>query len=128
LIIKAAADDEEDKGMTKFAAFLLINQLNRVQTDFEFYTNPMAIEQISKNIMPAFSTVSKAYKLIDSSMRLIMGDSDELQSGPYEGHTPLYRDFIKAVPISSQLARMMSYGEMDFQANNILTQAVTDDE
>jgi hypothetical protein len=81
----AGADDDEEK----MAALntLLINQGNRLVTDIEFYTNPLALEKITKSAIPATRVIQKATDFFKAVGEQFDDDptNDVLQSGTFKG-------------------------------------------
>ena len=109
LMIKGG-DDEKDK----FINNLLINQLNRLQSDITFYTNPMSFEAITKQAIPAMSIVSDTFSVVGAASRAIMGD-DEIGSGTFAGDSRLTREGMQMFPLLNQYPRMKSVTNQVFK-------------
>lgn len=107
LLLRASIDDEDDP-RRKAPYYFLINSMFRLSTDIMLYTNPVEFERLSKNIVPAFSLVTDAWRLSQSAAILISGGEDILQSGPNKGESRTWRDFKRMLPFTSQLQRMKS--------------------
>jgi len=67
MMLEAAYPDEEDEhGVKRLALNMLINQGNRAYTDIAFYANPLELENLSKNTIPAFSVLDDAVKFSEA--------------------------------------------------------------
>ena len=109
LMIKGG-DDEKNNMYTN----LLINQLNRLQSDVTFYTNPMSFESLTKQAVPAMSIVTDSYQLIGASFKAITGD-DEIGSGTFSGDSRLARESMQMFPLINQAPRIKSVTSQVFK-------------
>jgi hypothetical protein len=101
LLLKAALPDDEDKNSnSKFVITALINQLNRVQMDLQFYANPTELENLSKNLIPLMSLIEDAGHIGHAAARQF-GEHPEYQSGIHEDWNVLLHKVGKALPISN---------------------------
>lgn len=92
-------DDEEDE--IKWVRNFLINQGNRLETDILFYTNPMELDQLMKQIVPAMSLLTDAKKWFEAVHRQFDGRPD-MMSGPFEGENILLRRSMENIPLGTQ--------------------------
>ena len=101
LLLKAALPDDEDKNSnSKFVITALINQLNRVQMDLQFYANPTELENLSKNLIPLMSLMEDVGHIGHAAARQF-GEHPEYQSGIHEDWNILLHKIGKALPISN---------------------------
>lgn len=74
-------------------------------------------EELSKTLgspLPSLKVFTGLTRLIGSLMDPWTDWDNELQSGPYEGHSTLYKNFIKApLPIVAQMYQIMKFDDLD---------------
>lgn len=84
-------DDEEKQADLKFVTMFMLNQMNRLQTDIMFYTNPMEFQKLNRQALPLFTLVTDASKLTMHMGSLIMGGEDVYETGIYAGQSKSWR-------------------------------------
>jgi hypothetical protein len=99
MMMKAGLDDSEEKA--KLALNFLINQGNRLETDILFYSNPMELRTLFKQLIPALSLVDDATKWFDAVHRQFDGNPN-MMSGPFEGENILVRRSLENIPLGTQ--------------------------
>lgn len=100
LLLKHGLMDDDDR-KSKWAYSLLLNQMFRLQQDMTFYVNPMSVEQLNQNIIPASGLVNDAAKWFGAVGDLIQGE-DTYESGIYEGSSKTLRATAQLVPFANQ--------------------------
>jgi hypothetical protein len=114
LLIKAAIPDDEDKnGNAKFVMIAMINQLNRVQMDLQFYANPTELENLSKNAIPLMSLIVDAGKIMEASVRQF-GENPTYQSGIHEDWPVLPHKIGKSIPIGNAVIKVYDNASIIF--------------
>ena len=115
LITKAlmSGDDPDDKERKRkmlalFPMYALINSLNRVGNDLTFYTNPMSFQQLQSNIIPAFSFVTDAQKLLISGANILTGGDDIYHGGRNSGDSKFMHSARKLTPGLVMIDRLKS--------------------
>lgn len=116
MIIKAGFDDEEE--MNPFAIFTL-NQLDRLESDLLFYTNPKEFQKINSNAFAALGTLNDLYRVYDSMLRYVDDRPTTLESGPFEGMNAVALNVGKSLPVSSQILR--TYRDVNKLYDNVGT-------
>lgn len=91
LLKNFAFDDDDEVSDLKFATVFLLNQMNRMQTDILFYTNPIEFQKLNRQALPLFSLVTDASKLTMHMLNLIQGGSDLYETGIYAGQSKSWR-------------------------------------
>ena len=114
LLLKAALPDDEDKNSnTKLVLTAMINQLNRVQMDLQFYANPTELENLSKNLIPLMSLMVDAGKIGHAAAEQF-GENPTYQSGINEDRNKLMHTINKSIPIGSALEKVRANTIMIF--------------
>jgi len=112
LLLKGASggDDEEKKS---FATNFLLNQVNRLQTDITFYTNPLGAEKLMQTALPIFQILKDFQKLGGDVQHLFDDDmeNDTFISGPFKGSNKLGVHLGEFFPGSSQGIRLYRTGD-----------------
>ena len=114
LLLKYAVlgDDEEDK-KEKYLINASLNTMLRIQTDIEFYFNPIAFEALSRNAVPALGVVKDSAEWFNAVNKLIVG-KDEIETGVYSGHSRFLRESMQMLPFGIQGYRMFSTATQEF--------------
>ena len=112
LLLRAISggDDDEKKN---FVSNFLMNQINRLQTDISFYTNPMQFDKISQTLLPVFQIVTDVYKIGDDVQKFYDDDIDneDFISGPFKGRNKALVHTGEAIPGVSQAIRLYRTGD-----------------
>jgi len=110
----AGADDDEEKNA--FLNTMLINQGNRLLTDVEFYTNPLALEKITKSAVPATRILQKTSEFFKAVKQQFDDDpaNDVLQSGPFKDENKAWSKFKDLVPGLVQIKNIEKFGTQVF--------------
>lgn len=100
LLLKSLAggDDEEKKN---YALNFLINQSTRLQTDINFYTNPLEAEKLLKTSLPVLQLVGDASKFFKDVFNLLDDEeeNDYYQSpSVFEGDLKVVIDGLNMLP------------------------------
>ena len=115
LVLKslASGDDEEKKN---FAFNFLINQVNRLQTDISFYTNPLEAEKLTKTMLPVFQILIDFKKLGTDIGHFYDDDmeNDTFISGPFKGKSKALVHMGEFFPGTSQGIRLYRTGDKVF--------------
>lgn len=91
LLKNLAADDDDEVKDLKFLTIFFLNQMNRMQTDLMFYTNPIEFQKLNKQALPLFTLVTDASKLTMHMLDLVRGGSDIYETGIYAGQSKSWR-------------------------------------
>ena len=101
-------DDEEAKYQANAANFLL-NQCTRMQTDIQFYTNPLEAEKLTKSAVPASDIIVDVADWAVSFKELIEGKEDDygndatvFSSGVLKGESKFKIKTMELIPGFSQ--------------------------
>lgn len=70
-------DDDEEARYQANAANFLLNQCTRMQTDIQFYTNPMEFDKLTKSAVPASDLIVDVSEWAISFKELMEGAEDE---------------------------------------------------
>lgn len=81
LILKNLRDDDEED---RYFLTILINNFNRVQSDIDFYTNPLSFEQLQRNTIPAFGLIVDVQRLFKASYRYLNDEDGKNGSTTFE--------------------------------------------
>ena len=111
-ILKALAADDDDDDTWNLTNFW-INQAFRLQNDIAFFVSPVAMENISKNMMPVFGLAHDAAMFVEGVKRFIQ-DDDLIKQGPNAGESRLTRATGKILPFTSQMYRLKTSSETLF--------------
>ena len=90
VLMKAmAGDDDDDEG--KFMMNFLLNQTTRLQTDINFYTNPLEAEKLTKTALPLLGLMKEAGTFFTDVAHLFDDDlkNDSFASGDFKGMSKL---------------------------------------
>ena len=107
-----AADDDDDEGINLYTFW--INKAFRLQNDIAFFVSPIAMENISKNIMPVFGLIYDITYFSEGVSRWIM-DDDLIKQGPNAGESRLMRGTGRLLPFTNQMYRLKTSEETLFQ-------------
>lgn len=69
--MKYMSDDEDENYIANF----MLNSLFRISDDLEFYLNPMSVENISGQLLPALKTVNKGLDVLNYGFRIMADDT-----------------------------------------------------
>lgn len=111
LLAGAASDDDEER--SRLLLFALTNTY-RLQGDMVFFLHPGQLTYMSQNVFPAASTLTDTFKFFGAVPRAIMGN-DEIEGGPYDGQSYLWRRFLQALPVSSQAVKWVDLKTMNIE-------------
>jgi len=77
-------DDEEDD---KFALNFMLNMTSRLQTDINFYTNPLEAEKLTKAALPIMGLLKETKTFLEDVAHLFDDDltNDNFKSGDFKG-------------------------------------------
>lgn len=106
VLIKALNNDDDDEDNNIIANFTL-NQLNRLETDITFYTSPISMEKISRNILPIFTLIIDIDEFRQASVKYLKGE-DIIKTGINAGDSRITREFLQLFPFSSSYYRLKS--------------------
>ena len=108
LLIAAGGDDEDEE--KTIAANFLINQMNRMQTDISFYTNPIEAEKLTKTAVPMAALVTDASDWFSQVGKFFNddedGEDDFFQSGAFKGQSKLLIQTGELIPGFAQGIRL----------------------
>jgi hypothetical protein len=109
-LILAGLDDDDDE-LTKKARNLALNTIYRMGDDIEFYYSPIAMENITRNIIPATGLIVDGYKFLDAIYEI---DEDgfeflpEAEAGIRAGETKAVYRGMKLLPLTSGLSGLFN--------------------
>lgn len=108
LLLRAVAgtDDEDEKPYILPLNFA-INQLNRLETDILFYTNPKEADRLLKSPIPIMALVTDTYDLAHAIGRQFDPDLRTMQSGPMEGWNAFAKEGMEWLPFANQVPRLV---------------------
>lgn len=126
LLAGMAADDDDER--SKLLLFALTNTY-RLQGDMIFFLHPAQWVYMTQNIMPYTQTLTDIINFADSIPRAIIGErdvdfgifgerhfkGDEIEGGPYDGQSYMWRRFLKALPVSSQAVKWIDLQNMNLE-------------
>lgn len=113
LALSAGGSDDDKKKKRNFAINLVMNQGLRLQNDILMFSNPMTIDQVSKNILPVASNLSDINKWFHDSFKFIEGD-DALKTGLHKGDSRFFRSTIKMLPAGNAALKLESNIEQNY--------------
>jgi len=121
LALKAGVDDDDSReGRLRRARYnLYINMIARLTTDIQFYVNPLEFERLLNNALPIFTLVTDGSNLLNSSVNLLAGRQDILQSGPDKGKSRTARDLTKMIPGPVQWKKIKGSGSRIYKEPRI---------
>jgi len=111
LLAAGASDDDEER--SRLLLFALTNTY-RLQGDMVFFLHPGQLTYMSQNVFPAATTMTDTFKFIGAIPRAVSGN-DEIEGGPYDGQSYLWRRFLKALPVSSQAVKWIDLQTMSIE-------------
>jgi hypothetical protein len=119
LLLKSAVEDNDDeRSKLRYASIFWINQMGRLKTDILFYTNPMEFEKLQRQVMPAFTFVMDASKLMDHGYKLLTGQTTDIyQSGIYAHKSKSKRYARNLIPGWNIINKLESAGKQIYQGN-----------
>lgn len=107
ILISGMDDDDEDyKKVTNFT----LNQLYRLSDDIEFFYSPIALENITRSVLPAFTVIQDGSKFIDGVWDTALGEG-EYRTGKHAGDSKMFWKGIKLVPFGSTMTSL--YNKLD---------------
>lgn len=110
MMLMKMGDDDDEKS---FTGNLLMNQMLRLQTDMEFYVNPVAFETLTKNSIPAMALVTDIGQWSKAVIGFTIGE-DEIVSGVNSGDSKLLRETSQMLPLGTQVYRVYNSGKQLF--------------
>ena len=110
-LLKAAWDDEEDEE-AKVALMRTMNVVNRLEDDAMFFYNPMAVESIAQNFIPATRIIIDFSKFLGAWYDRLINDDDVIATGPRAGESKTRLRTLKLIPGASGALRYTDTGEI----------------
>jgi hypothetical protein len=107
MFLRYMSDDEDDE--YKYLSNFALNQLFRLQDDIMFYTSPLAMENITRNIVPAFGIFGDSYKVFDYATDVLAGDTSDRKLESLQNNVQ------KLFPGGSTLRNVEAAGEQLFK-------------
>ena len=104
MLLKHMWDDDDEK---PGAYYFFMNTAYRLQDDIQFYANPQAFENVSRNAIPLFGLVVDAGEWAVAVEKYIMGNNI-IKSGPYKGESRLLRESLQMIPLGTSYYRLRS--------------------
>lgn len=110
LLSAFAGDDEDDNS---YVLNFLMNQMGRLQSDILLYINPMEVQKMQKNIIPATVILDDVSGWFEAVGYLIEGN-DGLNSGPNKDDSRLLRKTFSLIPGAASLQKAKSQFETNY--------------
>lgn len=104
LTVLRKRDDDENKWVTRSCNYFA----HRLIQELTFGWNPYNLIQILQSPTPVMGLYDKIRKILIS-----IGDDRLLKSGEYKGHTRLYANTMRALPVYTNLKDFLELGESD---------------
>ena len=106
VMLKAIAGDDDDD---KTSLYMALNVINRTYADITFFTNPNSANQIFKNAIPAFKTITDFTDIFLAVPGLIDG-TDTYKTGHRKGKSKMGKEIIENIMIVNQWDKIKSSG------------------
>ena len=106
VMLKAIAGDDDDD---KTSLYMALNVINRTYADITFFTNPNSANQIFKNAIPAFKTITDFTDIFLAVPGLIDG-TDTYKTGHRKGKSKMGKEIIENIMIVNQWDKLKSAG------------------
>tara|TARA_R110000868_G_scaffold66623_4_gene198387 strand:- start:22 stop:3429 length:3408 start_codon:yes stop_codon:yes gene_type:complete len=106
IMLKAIAGDDDDD---KTSLYMALNVINRTYADITFFTNPNSANQIFKNAIPAFKTITDFTDIFNAIPGLIDG-TDTYKTGHRKGKSKMGKEIIENIMIVNQWDKIKSSG------------------
>ena len=106
IMLKAIAGDDDDD---KTSLYMALNVINRTYADITFFTNPNSANQIFKNAIPAFKTITDFTDIFLAVPGLIDG-TDTYKTGHRKGKSKMGKEIIENIMIVNQWDKIKSSG------------------
>lgn len=107
LTVAQLGDDDDDD---KTARNILVNQINRLQSDLTFFLSPSSFDQILSNPVPAIRTYLDAERAIKSVGQYVMQD-EELDGRKKLESEDVWLKILKAFPYLNQIPKAKTQAE-----------------
>lgn len=112
--LMAGDDDKEYKMVLNF----WLNVMNRLSTDFNFYSSPLAFDSITRSALPVTQNIIDLYNWSDAVTKAILGQ-DELKSGVNAGRSRLGIKTAKLFPGTIAFERFSNTTKQVFDKTSI---------
>lgn len=106
-------DSDDDRERLRLLHFA-ISSTYRLQGDMSFFLSPSQLTYMTQNILPVATTFEDFSRFFDAIPRAIMGN-DEIEGGPYDGQSNLFRQTVKALPVSSQITKWIDLPNLNLK-------------
>lgn len=118
MMLEAAYPDEEDEhGVKRLALNMLINQGNRAYTDIAFYANPLELESLSKNTIPAFSVLDDVMKFSEA-VHDQFGENPVYRNGKHKDWNKAAYRGAKMIPLVNGILKLHDNAADVYKATN----------
>lgn len=124
IMLKGAGGDDEDE---QAAATYLTNMLNRLQNDIMMYTNPFSAYEILKSPVAGFTLIEDVYNFSESTV-MFMGGEDEIERGPFTGHSRFVRETLNLMPLTTEVKKQIDLASMSRGSGGISSMLANDDD
>jgi hypothetical protein len=105
MLLAAAVGDDDEKWKK-----LLVNQMELLNRDMTYYTDPSSIESLTQNVVPSIGTITQSIKAIKAVGGYALGQENNDGDPMYDGERTILK-ITKALPYLNNVNRVMYYSQ-----------------
>lgn len=105
MMLAAAFDDDDEKWKK-----LLVNQMELLNRDMTYYTDPSSIESLTQNVVPSIGTITQGIKAVRAVGGYALNEENNDGEPMYDGEKTLLK-ITKALPYLNNVNRVVYYSQ-----------------